>query len=113
MAAGCATEAFQFHLCRHIEDCEGWWLSSCHSSVAEHWLHKPGVLGSIPGNCWPFHFLYFRLKISKFSLFQREARVLRGIVDVRKMLKECEGGSWLKQWLEYEYNTGTQRLPVP
>ena len=31
----------------HIEDCEGWWLSSCHRSVAEHWLHKPGVLGSI------------------------------------------------------------------
>ena len=22
----------------HIEDCEGWWLSSCHNTVAEHWL---------------------------------------------------------------------------
>ena len=22
---------------------EGWWLSGCRSSVAEHWLHKPGV----------------------------------------------------------------------
>ena len=32
---------------RHIEDCESWWLSGCHSSVAEYWLHKPGVLGSI------------------------------------------------------------------
>ena len=29
------------------------WLSTCGSSVAEHWLHKPGVLGSIPGN---FHY---------------------------------------------------------
>ena len=29
----------------HIEDYEGWWLSGCRSSVAEHWVHKPGVLG--------------------------------------------------------------------
>ena len=33
----------------------------CHSSVAKHWLHKPDVLGLIPGDCWPFHFLYFCL----------------------------------------------------
>ena len=43
----------------HIEDCEGWWLSGCRSSVAEHWLHKPGVLGSIPSDCRPFHFPLF------------------------------------------------------
>ena len=43
----------------HIEDCEGWWLSRCHSSVAEHWLHKPGILGSIPGGYQPFHFPLF------------------------------------------------------
>ena len=49
----------------HIEDYEGWWLSGCRSSVAEHWLHKPGVLGSIPGDCRPFR---FRLITSKFSL---------------------------------------------
>ena len=24
----------------YIEDCEGWWLSGCCSSVAEHCLHK-------------------------------------------------------------------------
>ena len=24
---------------------QSWWLSSCCSSVTEHWLHKPGVLG--------------------------------------------------------------------
>ena len=41
-------------LALHIEDCEGWWLSSCHSSVAEYRLHKPGLLGWIPGNCHPF-----------------------------------------------------------
>ena len=27
----------------HIEDCEGWWLSGCRSSVAEHWRLKPEV----------------------------------------------------------------------
>ena len=30
---------------RAAEDCGGWWLSSRCSSVAEHWLHKPGVMG--------------------------------------------------------------------
>ena len=29
------------------------------SSVVEHWLHKPGVLGSIPSDCWLFTFLRF------------------------------------------------------
>ena len=29
----------------HIEDCGGWWLSGCCSSVAEHWLHKPKCPG--------------------------------------------------------------------
>ena len=32
----------------HIEDCEGWWLSGCCGSVAEHWRLKPGVLGLTP-----------------------------------------------------------------
>ena len=34
----------------YIEDCEGWWLSGCGGSVAEHWELKPcrGVLGSTP-----------------------------------------------------------------
>ena len=27
----------------HIEDCEGWWLSGCHGSVAEHWRLNPEV----------------------------------------------------------------------
>ena len=42
----------------HKEDCEGCWLSGCCSSVAQHWLHKPGVLGSIPSNCWPFSVIF-------------------------------------------------------
>ena len=29
------------------------------AQVTEHWLHKPGVLGSIPSDCWPFHFPLF------------------------------------------------------
>ena len=43
----------------HIQNCVGWWLSGCRSSVAEHRLHKPDVLGSIPSNCRPFHFPLF------------------------------------------------------
>ena len=30
-----------------------------------YWLHKPGVLGSISGNWWPFHFPPFLLKTSE------------------------------------------------
>ena len=51
---GCVTEAFSTTCAVHIEDCEGWWLSGCRSSVAEHWRHKPGVLGSTHGGCRPF-----------------------------------------------------------
>ena len=43
----------------HVEGCEGWWFSNCHSSVAEHWQFKPGVLGLISGSCWLL--LYFHL----------------------------------------------------
>ena len=47
---------------------EGWWLA-CHcGSLAEHWLHKLGVLGLIPGDCRSFRFLHFCLVTSKFSL---------------------------------------------
>ena len=35
MAARCATEAFSTICAVHIEDCEGWWSSSCHGSAAE------------------------------------------------------------------------------
>ena len=45
----------------HIEDCEG-----CRSSMAEHWLHKPGLLGLIPS-----------LKTPKFSLFTSHNRTPR------------------------------------
>ena len=39
--------------------------SACRSSVAEHWLHKPGVLGSKPA----FHFpLFSPLNISLYWL---------------------------------------------
>ena len=48
-----------------IEDCEGWWLSVCHSSVAEHWH---GVLNSIPGEYQSFQFPLFHFITSKISL---------------------------------------------
>ena len=48
------TGAFSTTCAVNIENCEDWWLSSCCSSMAEHWLHKPGVLVSIPSGCQPF-----------------------------------------------------------
>ena len=45
----------------HIEDCEGWWLSGYHSSVAEYWLYKLGVLGLIASGCRQFHFSLFHI----------------------------------------------------
>ena len=36
--------------------------------VAELWLHKPGVLGSVLGDRCPFHFHRFRLMTSSFPV---------------------------------------------
>ena len=47
-------------LCMYIEDCEGWWLSGCRGSVAEHWRLKPEVSwpGSTPGDCRPLSSIF-------------------------------------------------------
>ena len=47
------------------------WMSCCHIAQWQRtgW-YKPGVLGSIPGDCLqPFHFFLFRLKTSQLSLW--------------------------------------------
>ena len=36
VAARCVTEAFSTTCAVHLEDCEGWWLSGCRSSVVEN-----------------------------------------------------------------------------
>ena len=59
VAARCATEVFQSHLCSTYRGLWGWWLSTCCSSVVDHWLHKSGLLGSIPRSCQPFCFPLF------------------------------------------------------
>ena len=75
MAARCATETFSPTCAVHIEDCGGWWLSSCCGSVAEHWRLKPEVSWvRLPATAGFFTFLYLRLITSKFIYFQREAR---------------------------------------
>ena len=34
---------------QNLEDCEGWWLSGCRGSAAEHWRLKPEILvGLVP-----------------------------------------------------------------
>ena len=47
----------------YVEDSEGCWLSSCPSSVAEHWQLKPGVLGLIPSNYWSFLILFTGIQL--------------------------------------------------
>ena len=66
---------------RNLEDCEGWWLSGCRGSGAEHWRLKPEVLaglipsgshslGLTPGGCWPFfHFPLFLPHYIQIHLF--------------------------------------------
>ena len=74
---GCqvATEAFSTICAVHIEDCEGWWLSGCRGSVAEHWQLKPGTLGLTPGDCWLFHFLLFSPHDSFISSARQDALI--------------------------------------
>ena len=45
-----------------IHNCEGWWLSSCHDSMAEHWRLKPEVFWvQLPATAGFVTFLYFHL----------------------------------------------------
>ena len=67
MAARCATEAFSTICAVHVEDCEGWWLSICCGSVAEHWWIKACRCPGFDSRRLPafFTFLYFCLITSK------------------------------------------------
>ena len=38
----------------HMEDCDGWWLSGCLSSVVEHLWLQPKALGSVSSDCQCF-----------------------------------------------------------
>ena len=50
-----------------IENCEGWWSSSCRGSVAEHWQLKPEMSWVRQRTATDFFtFLYFHLITSKF-----------------------------------------------
>ena len=73
VAARCAIEAFNTICAVHIENCEGWWLYSCHGSVAEHWRLKPELsLVRLPAAAGLFTFFYFHPIISKFIYFHLE-----------------------------------------
>ena len=65
MSASCACVCTCIHTC--IWTRKGSWLFGCRTSVAEHWLHKLGVLGLIPGDCCLFHFPQFRFPISVYA----------------------------------------------
>ena len=79
MAARCVTEAFSTTSELHMENCEGWWLSSCHTSVVEHWQFKTGVLGLVPSA-----FLLFSITI-EISI-RRQNAMLR---QVHRCLQKC------------------------
>ena len=56
---------------------EGWWLSGCCGSLAEHWWLKPEVSWvRLPVIAVLFTFLYFHHITSKFIYFECEARCL-------------------------------------
>ena len=62
----------------HIEDCEGWLLSGCHSSVVEHCQLMPGDLGSIHGDCWLFTFLFISsVHVTRFVNMQCSALTVK------------------------------------
>ena len=81
--------------------CKNWTTTSPHNPLdasvshpattqyvsSEH-LHKSGVLGSIPSDWQPFHFLYFHLIT---TLFQCEARVLIRIIFIFYVGLPCDG----------------------
>ena len=60
VAVRCVTEAFSTTCAVHMENCGGWWLSSCRGSVAEHWQLKPEVSWVwLPAAASLFHFPLF------------------------------------------------------
>ena len=71
-----------FFIFLYIEDCEGWWLSGCRGSVAEHWRLKPVVSWvRLPAAAGLFHFPLFA---PHFIYFQLEARYSQHILHVYK-----------------------------
>ena len=78
MAARCVTEAFSTTCAVYIEDCEGWWLSGCRGSVAEHWQLKPEVSWvRLPMAAGLFHFFSLSSIFASLhpSSFTRRARL--------------------------------------
>ena len=83
------------------EEGGSWWLSVVYSSVAEHWLHNPGVLGSIPCDYRPFCFL---LKTSSYLLILSYQRVGR--------LSICRDGADV-QYMQYLSNYHNCKVAKP
>ena len=59
-----------------IEDCEGWWLSGCCSSVVEHWQFNSGVLVWFLLTAGFFPFLCFTSYIKNASISNWDKTVL-------------------------------------
>ena len=62
--------------------------------AAEHWLHKPGALGSIPGDCQPFHSHMYTLTpiVTRTTRFEITAQVCWSFdCDVHALVPSMSG----------------------
>ena len=86
----------------HIEDCEGCWLSSCRSSVAEHWRLKPEVSWVwVLAAAGLFTSFYFCLIKSKFPALGKILWAFRNVLVIPYSQKN------LAVWSQTEHkNTG-------
>ena len=67
----------------NAQDCEGWWLSGCCGSVAEHWRLKPEVSWvRLTVTASLFHFsLFSPHNIERFETFRLLTDVLKYVKD--------------------------------
>ena len=73
----------------HIED---WWLSGCCGTSRALRAQARGVLGSTPGDCWPFHFplfsphniwIYFQREICPVLNYLHVCAILNKVVPIQ------------------------------
>ena len=83
--------------------------------MAEHWLHKPSVLGSIPGGCRPFHFINLITSTNLFIYSMREffgyLNDTRGSLEMACfiVLEACKIGKCLLTIFVKPVRTGSTR----
>ena len=107
MAVRCVTEAFSTTCAVHIEDCEGWWLSSCHGSVAEPWHLKPEMSWvQLLATDGLFIFVYFHL----ITYIYRLTSVVQQKVSALKRGESTSESTWDELVTEIWEENGLKHL---